>query len=297
MSTMPDLAQSYHGFHHTVDSALEVLANMNVSAHRITLRMAGRGMPSRWIVSQTPAAGKPLSDGDTITLEVAGLGYFHNLPVALWDAGGESRMGTREILAAIDDPYQKAAHWLREGARLFDISPTNQDACGRWITLFGLNPEDWPPEKWYSLAVLLPSLQSMAGKENGIRFALSLMLGLPLEKIRRSPRFRQLPETELSRLARQYARLGVDSIVGNRIEDLAELTLVLGPVTLDTYYACTQEDQQYLLNQVLYLVTPCHQRYTVAWSLEDRRRAPQLGIAAQNSRLGLNSYLGALHEP
>ena len=294
MSVMPDLAQSYHGFHHTVDSALEVLANLNVSAHRITIRMAGRGMPSRWIVSQTPAPGRALTDGETITLEVAGLGYFHNLPVALWDAGGETQMGTREIVAALDDPYQKAAHWLREGARLFDVSPNNLEACGRWIGLFGLNPEDWPMEKWYSLAVLLPSLQSMAGKEAGIRFALSLMLGLPLETIRRSPRFRKLPPQELSLLGQGYARLGVDSIVGDRIEDLAELTLVLGPVTLETYYAFAREDRQYLLNQVLYLVTPCHQRYSTAWSLEDRRRAPQLGIAAQNSRLGLNSYLGAL---
>lgn len=149
-------------------------------------------------------------------------------------------------------------------------------------------------EKWYSLAVLLPSLQSMAGKEAGIRFALSLMLGLPLETIRRAPRFRKLPPQELSLLGQGYARLGVDSIVGDRIEDLAELTLVLGPVTLETYYAFAREDRQYLLNQVLYLVTPCHQRYSTAWSLEDRRRAPQLGIAAQNSRLGLNSYLGAL---
>ena len=294
MSVMPDLTQSYHGFHHTVDSALEVLANLNVSAHRITIRMAGRGMPSRWVVSQTPAAGKPLGEGETIALEVAGLGYFHNLPVALWDAGGESQLGTREIVAAIDDPYQKAAHWLREGARLFDVSPNNLDACGRWITLFGLHPEDWPAEKWYSLAVLLPSLQSMAGKETGIRFALSLMLGLPLERIRRSPRFRKLPEAELSRLASRFARLGVDAIAGDRIEDLAELTLVLGPVTLETYYAFAQKDQKYLLDQVLYLVTPCHQRYRVDWSLEDRRRAPRLGLAAQNSRLGLNSYLGAL---
>ncbi|MBY0508019.1 MAG: type VI secretion system baseplate subunit TssG [Bryobacteraceae bacterium] len=293
MSVMPDLAQSYHGFHHTVDSALEVLANLNVSAHRITLRMAGRGLPSRWIVSQTPAAGKPLGEGETITLEVAGLGYFHNLPVALWESGGESRMGTREIVAALDDPYQKAAHWLREGARLFDISPTNLDACGRWITLFGLNPEDWPTDKWYSLAVLLPNLQSLAGKETGIRFALSLMLDLPLERIARAPRFRELPEDELSRLGRRYARLGVDAIAGNRIEDLAELTLVLGPVTLDTYYAFAQEDRKLLLDQVLYLVTPCHQRYRVAWSVEDRRKAPHLGVAALNSRLGLNSYLGA----
>lgn len=290
---MPGLTESQHGFHHTVDSALGIFSALGISASRITLRMAGRGLPTRWIAAQKPVAGTPLGPGENIELEVAGLGYFHNLPTAFWDSGGESEMGTREIVGVIDDPYQKAAHWLRQGARLFDIGANNPDACARWIALFGMNPEHWPAQIWYPLAVLLPSLQSLAGKEYGMRFALHLMLGLPLEGIRRAARFRRLAEPGLSLLGERMSRLGVDAIVGDRVEDLAQLTLVIGPVPLDTYYAFQEEGRKGLLDAVLYLIAPCHQRYRVAWSIEDRAKAPALGIEERNSRLGLNSYLGA----
>lgn len=291
--TMPDLAQSHYGFHHTVDSALEIFASLGIASNRITISMAGRGLPSRWVASQRPAAGTAIASGDTIELQIAGLGYFHHLPVAMWDTGGESELGTREITSVLDDPYQKAAHWLREGARLFDISATNLDACARFITLFGLNPEDWPTTSWYNLAILLPSLQSLAGKENGMRFALNLMLGLPLETIRRKRRYLYMTEDELSLTGERMSRLGVDLIVGDHVEDLAQLTMVLGPVSLDTFYAFQSPDQKSLLNAVLYLVTAAHQRCTVAWSILDRNRAPQLGVEECNARLGLNSHLGA----
>ena len=213
--------------------------------------------------------------------------------MACWDTGGESEIGTREIVNVLDDPYQKAAHWLREGARLFDIGINNPDACARWIVLFGLNPEHWPQERWYNLAILLPSLQSLAGKEFGIRFALHWMLGLPLEKLRRKQRFRFLQEEQTSLLSERMGRLGVDLIVGDRVEDLAQVDVVIGPVKLDQFYEFQEPDKKYLLDAVLYLMAPCHQRYTVAFSIEDRTKAPRLGVEHLNSRLGLNAYLGA----
>jgi hypothetical protein len=289
---MPDLAHSVRGFRHTVDSALEIFSTAGISPGRITIRMDGPGLPSRWVAAQKPAPGVPLTPGETIELQIAGLGYFHNLPVACWEAGGEAEMGTREILSVVDDPYQKAVHWLREGARLFDISPSNTEACSRWISLFGLVPDHWPAETWYKLALLLPSLQSLAGKEYGMGFALRWMLDLPLERIRRKPRMRYLTEEQLSRLGDRMSRLGVDSIAGNRIEDLAENVLVLGPTPLSTYYAFQDEERQYLLKAVVYLITPCHQRYSIEWSIEDRNRAPRLGVEHLNSRLGLNTHLG-----
>lgn len=292
MTRMPELCRSFRGFHHTVDSALEVLWGLNVSPHRITLRMDGRGYPTHWVVAQKPAPGTELGEGDRIELVIAGLGYFHSLPVAFWDTGGEARMGTREIVSPIDDPYQKAAHWLREGARLFDISEKNPDACARWISLFGLNPEHWPKEKWFPLALLLPGLQALSGKEYGIRFALHSMLGLPLEAMRRSARRRYLDEDDLSLVGQRYSRLGVDAVVGDAVEDLAQITLVLGPVSLETYFRFQDPEQRYLLDAVLYLIAPLHQRYTLAWSVEDRGKAPRLGIEMRNSRLGLNSHLG-----
>jgi hypothetical protein len=289
---MPELAHGERGFHHTVDSALEIFAACGISPHRITLRMAGRGLPSRWVVSQSPPAGAELGPGDIVVLDIAGTGYWHNLPVAFRDAGGEGQAGTREILSPVDDPYQKAAHWLREGARLFDIGPRNPEACARWMALFGLHAELWPEESWHTLAILLTSLQSLAGKEYGMRFALHHMLGLRLDGIRRSSRYRYLEDEQLTLLAMRMSRLGVDSIAGDRVEDVARLELVIGPVPLAQYYAFQEGQLKSMLESVLYLIVPFHQRYTVRWSVADRGRAPRLGQEKRNSRLGLNSYLG-----
>jgi Type VI secretion, TssG/PASTA domain len=289
---MPDLAHAERGFHHTVDSALETFAELGVSPHRITLRMAGRGMPSRQVVSQSPAAGAELQPGDTIVLDIAGTGYWHNLPTAFRDTGGESVAGTQEILSPIDDPYQKAAHWLREGARLFDISPRNPDACARWMALFGLSSAHWPQDSWHNLAILLPSLQALAGKEYGMRFALHHMLGLGLDSIRRRPGFRYLDDGQLSLLTERMSRLGVDTVLGDRIEDVARIEIVIGPVSVAQYYGFQQGPLKSMLESVLYLIVPCHQRYAVNWSVADRARAPRLGQEEMNSRLGLNSYLG-----
>jgi predicted component of type VI protein secretion system len=86
--------------------------------------------------------------------------------------------------------------------------------------------------------------------------------------------------------------LGVDSVVGDGREDLAQLTLVIGPVPIERYLAFQDGQGKELLQAVLYLVTPYHQRYEVSWSVEDRRRAPRLGMETANGRLGLNSHLG-----
>jgi hypothetical protein len=289
---MPDLAQSFCGFHHNLDSALAMLCELKIPVHRVTIRMEGKGYPTRWIVEQSPAPGTAVDPGTSIELTVAGLGYFHSLPVGMWDKGGEAEAGTQEIVELLDDPLQKAAHWIREGARLFDIHPDNPAACARWITLFGVSPDAWPQETWYPLALLLPNLQSLAGTERGLRFALHLLLELPLKEIRRSPSFRYITEEDFSRVGRHHSRLSVDTIIGDRKEEIAKLTLVLGPVPLDTYYDFQQEQKSNLLKAVLGLVATCYQEHSIAWDVEDRARAPKLGQGRQNGILGINTHLG-----
>ncbi|MEW6365997.1 MAG: type VI secretion system baseplate subunit TssG [Acidobacteriota bacterium] len=289
---MPDFSHSHPGFHHTVDSALEVLSSLSVLPSRVTLRMAGRGWPTCRVVHQSPPPGAELTPDQTITLHVAGVGFFQSLPVGMWDRGGEVEMGTQEILEIVDDPLQKAAHWLREGARLFDVRPDNPQACARWISLFGLSAEGWPAECWYNLALFLPNLQRLAGREIGIRFALQLVLGLPLSEIRGRRSFSYLQEADLSLLAQSSSRLGVDLIVGDCIEDVARLVLVIGPVPLATYYEYQEADRQRVLDSVLQLCVTCHQKYRVSWLVQDPGRPPRLGFEEQNARLGINSHLG-----
>lgn len=293
IAQMPCLEDGFCGFHHTVDSALEVLAALQISPERISLRMAGRGYPSRWIVAQDPPPGRSLDPGARITLTVAGLGYFHNLPVGMWDTGGEHEPGTQEIVGIIDDPLQKSEHWVREGARLFDLQPDNFDACSRWISLFGLNPDAWPQETWYSLSMLLPSMQRLAATEHGIRLVFQLLLQLPIQEIRYFPTFRTLPDTECSLLGSSFSRLGTDCILGNEIEDLAGLWLRVGPISLGDYYANQGPPRKSLISSVLNLCVSCHRRCWVSWVVEDPKKAPRLGIEVKNARLGINSYLGS----
>jgi len=292
-SWMPDFEHSVYGFHHTLDSALAILSDMDVPPARVTVRMDGRGYPTRWVVSQNPAPGQPLDAGTMVELVISGTGYFHAMPVGMWDSGGEAEPGTREIVELLDDPLQKANHWVREGARLFDVQPDNLPACSRWIALFGLTADDWPTETWYNLCVLLPSLQALAGTEYGLRFALRLILGLPLKEIRRATTFQLMKEPEYTLLGQRYSRLGVDAIAGDRKEELEELTLVLGLVSLETYYEFQEKEKHRLLLAVLGLVANCYQKHGIAWAVGDPRTAPRLGHGRQNTILGINSYLGS----
>jgi hypothetical protein len=244
------------------------------------------------VVEQDPAPGVELDAGASVALSIAGTGVFQALPVGMWEQGGDAEPGTREIVEVLDDPMQKAGLWLREGARLFDIQPNNPAACARWIGLFGLNAEDWPEAMWYKLALILPSLHELAGKERGIRFALNFLLDLPLKEIRRAPAFQYFESQAMSRAGASFSRLGVDAILGARVEDLARLTLLAGPVELRTYYDFAGEEKRKLLEAVLDLVSPCYQRRTVQWVVLDPSKPPRLGDEVQNGRLGINSYLG-----
>lgn len=293
---MPDFLHSFYGFRHTVDSALETLASLGIPAERISLRTAGAGMSSGRVVNQSPPPGTLLLDDMLITLSVAGLGFFQNLPVGMQDSGGELEPGTREALEPLDDPLSKAHHWVYEGARLFDISPANPAACARWIEVFGLNPEWWPDEQLYPLALLLPSLQALAGTERGMRLALDLLLYLPLKGIKRYPAYRVLAQDDLSLLGSSFNRLGIDCVVGDCVEDVSRSQLVLGPVSLDTYYRFQEPSGKHLLDQVLRLVAPCYSQYSIHWVVADPDRGPRLGIKQENSVLGINSYLSPQKE-
>jgi hypothetical protein len=289
---MPDFVSGTHAFHHTVDSALATLDSLRLPPSRISICSGGFGYPANWVVRQEPEPGTPVTGATEIALYVSTGGFLHELPVGMWDRGGEEQPGTAELLDPIDDPFQKAAHWLREGAKLFDIQPDHLEDCSRWIGLFGFEAENWPPARWHALALLLPSLQAAAGTETGIRLAPRLLLALPVDEIRRADHCAHLDPDEYTLLGTKLSRLGLDTVVGDRFETLARITLVIGPVPLDTYFQYCEAQQAKLLQTVLSLVVPLHQRYSVQWLVEDRRFGPQLGDEYRNARLGINSSLG-----
>jgi hypothetical protein len=306
--TIPDLVTATHGFRHNLDSALDSLEAAGIAPDRITIKLSIGGRPGYVVDAQARnAQGVPRSlknDGsdqlypdEDIVLTVQGSGFFVALPMGMWDRGTDGDPGTQEMVEPFDDALQKAAHWLRAGARLFDIRPENPLACERWIELFGLKPDEWPQEMWYSLALLLPSFSRLAGTEAGIRYALRLMLDLPLLEIRKRPTFSEIATRidvhERTLLGERSSRLGVDAIVGDRLEDLAELVFVLGPLTLETYYKFQEAANRRILSSVFNLCVPSSRPYTWSWLVFDPQCAPKLGDEKQNARLGINSHLGA----
>jgi hypothetical protein len=291
---MPDLTSGTHAFRHTADSALASLALMRVSASRIHLRRMGReAVPAGTIVGQHPPAGEPLDPDTQIRLDVAGLGFTHALPVGMWDSGGEAEPGTREMLEGIDNPLVKLEHWAHEGAALFRISEADALACERWMALFGVRSSDWPREMWFRLASLLAQLPALACSEEGMRLVLGVLFQIPIESMTYQRWVAMLHSEKTTRLGARASRLGVDTVVGDAVEDLAHLRITLGPVSLKTYEAFAEGEKGRLLRRALDYLMPAFQDYEMAWTVEDAGRCPQLGIPERNSRLGVNTHLGS----
>ena len=291
---MPAFSGGTHAHLHTVDSALVSLAMLGVPQHRIQLRRAGRQLAKPGtVVLQRPAAGEPLTASTMVELEVAGLGFSHALPVGMWDSGGETHAGTREILESFDDPLEKLKHWFHEGAPLFRIAPDDPESNARWLALFGVEATRWPRSMWFRLASLIARMAQLSCSESGCALVLQVLLNVPVRSFKRKPTVAELPLSARSGLGRNASKLGVDLLMGSQAEGLSTLVIELGPVPLATYehFAESAEGAQ-LLRQTLAMVMPASSPYEIAWSVQDQRRAPRLGMAEHNARLGINTHLG-----
>ncbi len=289
---MPDFVQNTAGFAHTVDSAVHVLDALGISESRLTLHMAGSGKAGMQVVRQSPSPGTRLTPSVPVALWISGFGFFNALPLPMREQGGEAEMGTRELSQLFDDPLQKAAQWMRAGAPLFRIGPEKYAACRRWIGLFEIDSSRWPEEMLYPLALLAPTLATMAGREVGIRLAFLVLLGVPVSKILYDRAYRLLAQEDHSLLGSRASRLGCDLLVGDRQLDMDSMTIQLGPVSFDVYREFQSEYGHRLLQMTADLCVSAYQNYFVTWLLEDPREAPRLGVATKNSYIGLNFHLG-----
>ena len=290
---MPDVTQPRHGFHHTIDSALLTLLRLGVGTDRITVRKAGRGWGRYRVIEQQPAAGAPLTQDVVIELTVEGDGMFHHLPVGMREASHDGEIGTREMVSIFDDAVEKAAVYMRLGGPFFNVRPENPGGCARWVKLFGVEPEDWPKEKWYKLAILLPCLRYLTGRESGLRLAMRMLLDLEIASISWRPRRTLMDESDRSLLGSAMSRLGVDMIVGDGIDDEALMEITLRAETLEEFRRRHTDEGQKRINRVMRLVAPYHWVYRFKWLIGDVSRAPRLGIEVENTVLGVNSHLGS----
>ena len=293
---MPGFAGGTHAHHHSMHSAIASLAALGINPHRIVIRRTGReSVEAGTVVRQMPAPGTVLYPDTSVELSIAGLGFSHALPVGMWDSGGETHAGTREILEPFDDPLEKLKHWFHEGAPLFRIAPDDMAACSRWLRLFGVDANEWPRSRWYVLASLVASMSQLSCSQEGCAFVLNTLLGLPTQSVSYHPSHSRLPLTALSSLGKQASRLGVDLVMGDSAEDLATLQIEIGPVDLKTYeqYAETAEGAT-LLRRALEMIMPLSCRYEIRWMVLDKNLAPRLGVKEENARLGINTHMGKL---
>jgi len=119
-----------------------------------------------------------------------------------------------------------------------------------------------------------------------------MLFDLPLAEIRRESAFRYLDDEQLSLLAARASRLSADFILGNRVEDLARLVVVIGPVSLETYDRFQRPEERGQIEGLLGLCAPLDRGRRVSWLVLDPQRAPRLGVESENARLGINSHLG-----
>ena len=290
---MPDMVQPRHGFHHTVDSALLTLLRLGVGTDRITVRKAGRGWRRSRVIEQQPAPGAPLTQEAMVELTVEGDDMFHHLPVGMREASRAGEIGTRELVSIFDDAVEKAAVYMRLGGPFFNVRPENPGGCARWIKLFGIEPEDWPKEKWYKLAVLLPCLRYLTGRESGLRLAMRILLDLEIASVAWGPRRTLMDASDRSLLGARDSRLGVDLIVGDGIDDEALMEITMRAETLEKFRRHQTDEGQKRINQVMRLVAPYHWVYRFKWLIGDVDRAPRIGVEVENAVLGVNSHLGS----
>jgi hypothetical protein len=294
IARMPQFAEGTYAHAHSIHSALASLTALGIRTHRIIIRRTGReSVIPGTVVRQWPPADAPILPDTLVYLDIAGLGFTHALPVGMWDSGGETHAGTREILEPFDDPLEKLKHWFHEGAPLFHIAPDDLAACMRWLQLFGMDADEWPRELWYSLASLIASVPELSCSQDGCKFVLSALLDLPVQNFSYRPSLTALPQASLSYLGTQASRLGIDLLIGDSVEDFAVLEVEVGPVPLETYeYYSENEKGIWLLGRTLEMIMPVSTNYDIRWCVLDRNRAPQLGMREHNARLGINTYMG-----
>jgi hypothetical protein len=290
-TVMPEFDSPQYGYRHTVDSALFSLLSLGVDPDQITMRRAGRGWIEQRIVAQQPAPRSPIGSRD-IVLNVAGEGLFERLPTGVRDQGTETEPGVDVLLQSFDDPSEKASCYVRQGGLYFDLRPDNPVGCARWIRAFGITPEDWPVETWYSLARFLPFLHRLAGREMGIRLGIKVLLDLDILRMEWSWQRTALADEALTQIGEKSTRLGLDFIVGRTLEDEAVVKIVFGPVTLSEYRLHQTEHMKRLLELVLDLVLPCHLIRAVQWIVGNPELTPRLATEEDNAVLGINMHLG-----
>lgn len=294
MIRMPDLVTPTREVRHDMDSAIASLVRMGVEIDQIVVRSAGPGWPAGTVVAQWPAPRATIGPRPVV-LSVAEKGGVHSLPYALRDAR-DGEFGVDELFALFDNPLHKLVHHLREAGQFLALRPDDPASARRWIEdIFGIDPSPWPPQRWYAVARLLPSLHRVAGRADAVPLAFRTVFGLPVQGVRTVPGLLPLAADRQTRVGSANSRLGVDTVAGTGAVGVRRLEVTFGPVELEVYREHALSGDMRVERDALYrLVVPAHLGAEVLerWMVGDPARPPRLGDTREAPTLGVNARLG-----
>ncbi len=294
MATMPDLCTPRRGVRHVLDSAVPTLLRLGVEMDRIVLQSAGPGWVKGTIVSQQPDAGTELTQETLVTLSVAAAGALDTAPFPMRDsADGEFRID--RLFALFDNHLLRLLHHLRAAGGMLDLHPDDPAGAARWIKeIFQLSPDDWPRERWYDVARLLPALHRIAGRPDGAAIALAAVFRLPASPIRLVSGIAPVARDRRTRLGLENGRLGVDALIGDGVTAHTSAEIDIGPVDLGTWRRCQSPAEARQRQAIYRLVVPAHLKGEIRerWEVGDRSQGSVLGDRSREAALGVNSYVG-----
>ena len=276
---VPDFVRPRRGARHTVDTALRTLRRLGVDAARVRVESDGPGFAPGTVLRQHPPAGTSLGPGQRVVLGVAGPGALEALPYAMRD-GGEDDFGIDALMGLFDDPVHKLRHHLRAGGEFFALREGDLVVARRWIEqVFQVDPTRWAPARWPGLVRLLAAVHRTAGREDGLALALRLVHGLPLAGVRAVRDTVPVPRGEQLALGRTASRLGVDTLLGGRVIEIAALEATIGPVRLNAYLAHAGGALAAERRALYDLVLPAHlaARVRERWVVGDPAAPSRLG--------------------
>jgi hypothetical protein len=291
---MPNLVAPERGARHSVDSAVPALLRLGVDVGRIILKSAGSGWAPGTVVAQRPEPGSELGPATQVVLSVAGRGALESLPYPMRDSE-EGEFRSDRVFGLFDDPFFKLGVHIRAAGGLLNLTPDDPDGAYRWIKdIFGIRAEQWPRERWYDVARLLPSLCRIAGRADGPAIALRAVFGLKAKPVRTVAGVAPVDPGRRTRLGVRNGRLGIDALAGDGVTAATAVEIDIGPHDLPTYRRMQTPAERAQRQAIYRLVLPTHLAGDVRerWRVGDETQAAVLGDPGREAALGLNSYLG-----
>jgi hypothetical protein len=270
------------------------LLRLGVDVGRIVLKSAGPGWVPGTVVAQSPEPGSELGPATRVVLTVAGRGVLESLPYPMRDSADDEFRSDR-LFGLFDDHFVKLGVYIRAAGGLLNLTPDDPDGAYRWINdIFGIRAEQWPRERWYDVARLLPSLCRIAGRTDGPAIALRAVFRLPAAPVRTVAGVAPVDPGRRTRLGVRNGRLGVDALAGDGVTAATAVEIDIGPVDLVTYRRMQVPAERAQRRAIYRLVLPSHLADDVRerWQVGDRSQGAVLGDPAREAALGLNSYLG-----